>query len=138
MFTRRDQVQWLESELRIADGKRSPSRAKKMALIADLIQMVRDTTEPMYPSLVYCGRIVEHSEQGEDKHGYLIALSEKHFQDALSKLLAKGNKSRFYRLEETAPIPMRPKLELFHISLKIKVTGYLNIHENALAQYVYI
>lgn len=136
-FTRRDQIQWLESEIRRLVPQRTPVKLKKEAMLNDLISLVRAQAEPTLPTIIYCARIVEQAEQEKDLHGWLVAVTPEKFEEAVFHLLRKGNGKRYYRLENEEAIQFKPKLELFHLNPRILAGGWARINQENIDAYVY-
>lgn len=130
-FTRRDQIQWIESQIRQVEGKPSPVKNKKLAMLNDLVVLVRNLAEPTYPSVVYCAEVFEHDEKGESEFsGWVVAITPEKFEEAVFSLLRKGNQSRYYRISEQPALERRPKMELFHLYPRMLVDGWTRASKN--------
>lgn len=122
-FTRLDQIQFVESEIRRMQFLKSPTKAKKVAMLENIVAELRKLTEIQYPAKLLCVKLDYLFEGNVLKSGGWFIAVDVEFNSKLSEYVkTQQNRNRIYFVSDVMEIS--PKLELFGIAKRILTRGF--------------
>lgn len=134
-FSRLDQIQYLESEVRRLQFISSPTKNKKIAMIENIIVELRKLSEPSYPSKLICAKLDFVFDNAIVSAGWYVTDQNQDFDSCLDGYIkTHQNKNRRYIRSESFIVT--PKLELFKIGANVLVYGMALIKSN-IRDYIY-
>lgn len=134
-FSRLDQIQYIESEIRRLNFTSSPTKNKKIAMLEDIVAELRKLSEPSYPSCLTCAKLDYVFDNTIISAGWYLTDMNQDFDSCLdSYIKSHQNKARQYIHSESFIV--EPKLELFKVGSNLLVYGMALVKSN-IADYIH-
>lgn len=134
-FSRLDQIQYIESEIRRLNYTSSPTKNKKIAMLEDIVVELRKLSEPSYPSRLTCAKLDYVFDGTIISAGWYLTDMNQDFDSCLdSYIKSHQNKARQYIHSESFIV--EPKLELFKVGSNLLVYGMALVKSN-IADYIH-
>lgn len=134
-FSRLDQIQYIESEIRRLNFTSSPTKNKKIAMLEDIVAELRKLSEPSYPSRLTCAKLDYVFDNTIISAGWYLTDMNQDFDSCLdSYIKSHQNKARQYIHSESFIV--EPKLELFKVGSNLLVYGMALVKSN-IADYIH-
>lgn len=134
-FTRLDQIQFIESEIRRLQFVNSPTKNKKIAMLEDIAIELRKLSEPNYPNQLMCAKLDYVFDNNIVSAGWYLTDMNQDFDSCLDNYIkTQQNKAR--KFIRSASFVVKPKLELFKLGSNLLVHG-MALVKSPIGDYIY-